>query len=631
MESEDALKYYLDEVKDTQNDIHHIEEEIRIPNEAEQATDFLQNAGLADLSRLYQQGKEITENVIKDSVRQRNLSEKQAQTIRSRVRILNQTLRSRQPRRKQRQDIRDISWNAETSSTGTRSRSATPDSLDSLDALNDELTYDDDQQLTSLPPFPLDLQQTGTKKKIKSTNSEPLQSKKFYRNDRCDVAHLGSENVVLKGYQVLSENGTLPRSPRERSGSDPTTEIHFQPLKQRNSADVLRDRPNNLHSPLSRSHTNISTNCSKVYLNRSDENEIQAVSFEGMLKKDDSQENTVITEKWDNEGLNIDQLSDSEYQYLKPLLYMELVAIFDHYKIVKSYLKRKASKNKGGGNVFGVNLSTLVMRDMPRPNDNCMVPEIFQTVIKHLTTRCIKDDGILRIASQKMKLETLCNEIESKFYTNRKEVENLLGQATVHELTGVLKKLLRDLPDPIFTVELFEMFYKTSEITDAEHKLKALNLLVLMLPIEHRNTYRLLLNFFRNIIDNEKHNRMNLHNVAMITAPSLFPPRLLLPKENTKLILKQLSKDDLTKQIKDAALCCLLMETMLTAGDQLWTVPKYLADQAKEAQKRAQVKKDMSKDQDKRIRSGKTKLVRSSTQYEPGAMNLPRLKRDFFS
>lgn len=52
-------------------------------------------------------------------------------------------------------------------------------------------------------------------------------------------------------------------------------------------------------------------------------------------------------QKFENEGVCIDQLTDSEYQYLKPLLYMELVAIFDQYKIVKSYLKRKASKNKG--------------------------------------------------------------------------------------------------------------------------------------------------------------------------------------------------------------------------------------------------------------------------------------------
>lgn len=102
------------------------------------------------------------------------------------------------------------------------------------------------------------------------------------------------------------------------------------------------------------------------------------------------------------------------------------------------------------------------MRDMPRPTDNSMVPEIVQCILNELNERCIMEDGILRVAGQKHKLELLCNEIEMKFFTNRKSVDNSIKQATVHELTGVLKKLLRELPDPIFTMELFDMFYKTS-------------------------------------------------------------------------------------------------------------------------------------------------------------------------
>lgn len=82
----------------------------------EQATDFLNTAGLANLSKLYHEGKEISEVLVSDSVRQRHLTEKQAQTIRSRVRTLNNTLRGRQPRRK-RQDVRDVAWNVEVINT----------------------------------------------------------------------------------------------------------------------------------------------------------------------------------------------------------------------------------------------------------------------------------------------------------------------------------------------------------------------------------------------------------------------------------------------------------------------------------------------------------------------------------
>lgn len=81
--------------------------------EAEQATDFLHKVGLSDLSKLYSEGKEITDNLVNDSVRQKYLTERQAETVRSRIRTLNKTLHSRQPRRKHRQDVRDVAWKAE--------------------------------------------------------------------------------------------------------------------------------------------------------------------------------------------------------------------------------------------------------------------------------------------------------------------------------------------------------------------------------------------------------------------------------------------------------------------------------------------------------------------------------------
>lgn len=159
-----------------------------------------------------------------------------------------------------------------------------------------------------------------------------------------------------------------------------------------------------------------------------------------------------------------------------------------------------------------------------------MVPQVFQCIINQLNTRCVTEDGILRVASQKLKLETLCAEIESKFYGNRAHVEELLRHATVHELTGVLKKLLRELPDPIFTMELFDMFYQVGGVTNLKDQVRAINLLVLMLPVEHRNTFRLIVQFLWNIAENEEHNRMTLHNVATITTPSFYPPKLLLSK-----------------------------------------------------------------------------------------------------
>lgn len=112
------------------------------------------------------------------------------------------------------------------------------------------------------------------------------------------------------------------------------------------------------------------------------------------------------------------------------------------------------------GNVFGVSLSTLVMRDRRISNDNCTVPQIFKIILGELETRCCREEGILRIAGQKQRVETLCSEIEAHFYTKPEEVRHLLKNSLCHELVAVLKKLVRDLPQPLLTSELVNLFYK---------------------------------------------------------------------------------------------------------------------------------------------------------------------------
>ncbi|XP_065166071.1 LOW QUALITY PROTEIN: rho GTPase-activating protein conundrum-like [Atheta coriaria] len=605
----EPLRLYFTEVKDSQ---HHTNDfDVELLDEVEEASDFLQNAGLLEFSKLHQQGKEIPDLIVDETVRQKHLTVRQAETVRSRVRTLNKTLGNRQPRRKQRQDVRDVAWNLETSSTGSRSRSATPDSLDSTGHPNEESTSDEDHH--NLSSFIL-TDGVGLKGKLKYTSSEPIPSKQvFSRHDRGDVAHLGSENVVLKGYHPLKEFGTNNRIPVDVNGD------HNQVM------DILTNNNNNIKevtnvknhylaefdSLLSKSDP---TPCSQTSMAMG----IDQLSFAKIVKQDSSNEtlNKTVVRNGAN-YIHIDTLSDCEYQYLKPLLWVEVATIFDYHKI--NVQKRKASYKHKRGNVFGVNLSTLVMRDMPSTSDTSMVPQIYQTTLAQLNER-IKEDGILRVAGQKQKQEQICAEIESKFYSNRGAVDTLFSQISVHDLTGVLKKLLRELPDPIFTMELFDMFFKSSLIPDQEEKLRALNILVLLLPIEHRSTFHLLLEFLINIVAHEQFNRMSVHNVAMISAPSFFPPRLLGSK--CKDDKTPITKEQLTKEINDAAVCCNIMEILLKAADQLWMIPNELVEQAHEAQKRALDRKE------KKARS-KKKLTRSSTQYEPGAMLNPKIKREY--
>lgn len=87
-------------------------------------------------SFLHLQGRELSTNELKSSVA--GLPRSHAEAVKQRVKALNRTVRGRtRSRHSRKPDIRDVFRDVDTSSTGTRSRSATPDSLDSLPADTD--------------------------------------------------------------------------------------------------------------------------------------------------------------------------------------------------------------------------------------------------------------------------------------------------------------------------------------------------------------------------------------------------------------------------------------------------------------------------------------------------------------
>lgn len=64
-----------------------------------------------------------------------------------------------------------------------------------------------------------------------------------------------------------------------------------------------------------------------------------------------------------------------------------------------------------------------------------------------------------------------------------------------------------------------------SAVPDDATRAHILNLLVLLLPVEYRSTLRAVFRFLGRVVQNQKYNKMSLHNVAMIIAPSIFCPQ----------------------------------------------------------------------------------------------------------
>lgn len=141
-------------------------------------------------------------------------------------------------------------------------------------------------------------------------------------------------------------------------------------------------------------------------------------------------------------------------------------------------------------------------------------------------------------------------------------------------MSALLKRWLRELPQPLLANELIHLFYQTHALP-APDQYRALTILCLLLPHENRNTLRSLLNFLKEVISLEDRNKMSKHNVATIIAPSFFPPRFVQP----------VNKNDIGAQVRVAAQCSHLTNVLITQGDNLWMVAQRMIAQSKKINK----------------------------------------------
>ncbi|KAF7389268.1 rho GTPase-activating protein conundrum [Vespula maculifrons] len=608
----DYWEEYQKMIEETKMLDDYLDEECpRNYDEGEEEAEWLRAAGLGELTEPWKAGREVQPEELGAALRP--LSRAQAEAVKRRVKSLNHTVKQRfnQRQRVRKPDIRDVFKDVEISSTGTRSRSATPDSLDSIPGETPEnasppsqpsITVIDHQTSVNVPSFVSIFHRSSNEGKetvrrtpsapTTATNSVPVLTnapvsvQEIFRrtghSSRGDVAN-DSEGIQLTGYHRL---GTihLSRPPiQKRSGSDPSEVANTANLDSENigkltvSKDSTLRRASGGHATVSRSHSSLyglstskDENLLSHPLNRTSSH--GHLSFEQMCRANETKSQVWVTENLPaDDGFSqqrIESLSQRDLTRLQPLLWLELTAVFDKYNVPLK--KRKPNKRRRkAGNLFGVSLSTLLLRDSQLTNEESNIPLVFQKVLNELSKRGVKEEGILRVGGHKQKVELICTELETDFYSKPKEIDKLFKRIPCHDLSAILKKLLRDLPQPLLTVELMDAFYQSHEVKNPSDLSYSLNLLVLLLPIEHRCTLKALLNFFKLVIDNQNSNKMSIHNVAMIVAPSLFPPRYVHPSD----------RSDLNAQVNMAAICCRVTEALLINADKLWYVPTTLISQ----------------------------------------------------
>lgn len=410
------------------------------PSDGELEARWLAVSGFSKLAKAFDEGREVQWKELNAALA--GLAESHAEAVKQRVNALNRTVRGRNRTRHARKpDIRDVFPDVDISSTGTRSRSATPDSLDYQ---QNHHHVEDGRLLTTTGSIGTGLGGTLNlrKQNLQRTSSTPLRgSAELFRGShiRCDIPFY-TEGIELVAFHRL---GTI-HIPRIRASSDPNCSVRHRGDCQLNSrhggaccqygGGVDSNNNNNnqnnkngvgglglcssgsgsnsgsdISSPGSSSPPNSpprgGSNLMVTSANSSpaQRSSPEPISFENLCTR---QSNSILLHEAISEaGCDIDDLSEGDYKKVQSLLWLELAALFDKHRVAFDKRKPMKRKKKEEGNLFGVSLNALVRRDqLVTGEDTSLVPLILQAILKELTDRGITEKGILRVAGHKQKV-----------------------------------------------------------------------------------------------------------------------------------------------------------------------------------------------------------------------------------
>ena len=188
----------------------------------------------------------------------------------------------------------------------------------------------------------------------------------------------------------------------------------------------------------------------------------------------------------------------------------------------------KEKKQKGPKNgIFGVPLEQLLERDYEESTDgvgpgSLKVPSLVQEAVSAMKTMDMSVEGVFRKNGNIKRLNDVKDEIDAKG-----AVEVDLTKENPVQVAALLKKFLRELPDPLLTHKLHKLWITSQRIDDSDRRRRLLHLTCCLLPKPHRDTMEVLFTFLNWVssfshVDEESGSKMDIHNLATVITPNIL-------------------------------------------------------------------------------------------------------------
>ncbi|CAK9779999.1 unnamed protein product [Cutaneotrichosporon oleaginosum] len=194
-----------------------------------------------------------------------------------------------------------------------------------------------------------------------------------------------------------------------------------------------------------------------------------------------------------------------------------------NFKLFKNNAK-KDQKRKG---IFGVPIEVLVDRtgsDSQQgisPNVLLRVPEFIEEITATMRQQDMAVEGIFRKNGNIRRLAATTEMLDSNYGSVNLSEENPV------QLAALLKKFLREIPDPLLTFRLHKLWCAAASMPNPQDRIRCLHLLMMLLPKPNRDTIEVVFVFLRWVAsfsgqNEDSGSKMDLANLATVITPNIL-------------------------------------------------------------------------------------------------------------
>jgi hypothetical protein len=197
------------------------------------------------------------------------------------------------------------------------------------------------------------------------------------------------------------------------------------------------------------------------------------------------------------------------------------------WKNIGKAFKNDKSKNVKKKGVFGVPLEIIIERDGAESTDGVgpgtlRIPAVIDDIVSSMRKMDLSVEGVFRKNGNIKKQQGLVDTINAEGC----DVVNFMEQPVV-QLAALLKRYLRDLPDPLMTHKLYRLWISAAKIADPEKRKRCLHLTCCLLPKSHRDCLEILFSFLKwagtfHQLDEDLGSKMDTRNLATVIAPNIL-------------------------------------------------------------------------------------------------------------